>query len=344
LLGLFVALQAPSVWGQQKAGAVTELNQGSGILLTPTTIISKGSVGLKTCPTNQILKSTSGTAPGTWVCAADDNSGGDITAVTTAAGSGLTGGATSGDVTLAADFMPVGGDNGTGTGDGLKVARGNHMHDLSYVKLGTSLTLPLDGLHVGASQLHAASGKVGVGTSSPIAGLDVRDFSILGAGGNAGEVFRAIGGSGGDSSIEGGTGGFLNLQGGTGGFHIAAFTHAGGVGALVQLLGGKGGHFGGGDGGDANIIAGNGGAASNGDVGGNGGSIKLTVGAGGAGFSAGKPGKVVVTGGDLYLPDADNLDNLGGIIMKSVGGVCVRITVHISGGLPVIDAASVTCP
>ncbi len=51
----------------------------------------------QTCTNGQTAE-WDGTA---WVCAADDNSGGDITAVT--AGTGLTGGGTTGSVTLAAD-------------------------------------------------------------------------------------------------------------------------------------------------------------------------------------------------------------------------------------------------
>jgi hypothetical protein len=54
------------------------------------------SLKLKDCPGGQVLKSV-GTG---WDCAADDNAGGDITAVNTPNGSGLGGGSTSGAVTL----------------------------------------------------------------------------------------------------------------------------------------------------------------------------------------------------------------------------------------------------
>ena len=78
-----------------------------------------------TCAAGEFLQSIG--QNGTVVC----GSAGDITAVT--AGSGLTGGASSGDASLAVDFASSGGSNGTAT----TVARSDHHHDSTYAKLGT---------------------------------------------------------------------------------------------------------------------------------------------------------------------------------------------------------------
>jgi hypothetical protein len=66
------------------------------------------------CTNGQVPK-RSGT---TWICGADADSGGDVTGVT--AGTGLTGGGTSGAVTLAADFA--------GSGAATTVSRTDHDH------------------------------------------------------------------------------------------------------------------------------------------------------------------------------------------------------------------------
>jgi hypothetical protein len=71
-------------------------------------------LGALACAANQVPK-RSGAA---WICAADADSGGDVTGVT--AGAGLTGGGTSGAVALAADFA--------GSGAATTVSRTDHHH------------------------------------------------------------------------------------------------------------------------------------------------------------------------------------------------------------------------
>lgn len=69
-----------------------------------------------TCPVGSSVRAVN--SDGTVTCETDDNSGGDITAVY--AGSGLTGGGTSGDVTLGVNFA--------GSGTANSVARSDHNH------------------------------------------------------------------------------------------------------------------------------------------------------------------------------------------------------------------------
>jgi len=83
-------------------GDITAVNTaaGTGLQGGVTTGVASLSL-LTTCGSNQILKWT-GAA---WACAADADSGGDITAVT--AGTGLSGGGTTGAVSLAADTSVI---------------------------------------------------------------------------------------------------------------------------------------------------------------------------------------------------------------------------------------------
>ncbi len=84
--------------------------------------VSGTTVGLTNCAVGQVLKST---GTNTWSCQADADSGGDITGITTAAGSGLDGGCATGTCTLTLDptdfnAVPVRGgttSNGTAPAD-----------------------------------------------------------------------------------------------------------------------------------------------------------------------------------------------------------------------------------
>lgn len=83
-------------------GTVTSVGTGAGLTGGP--ITTTGTISIapsyqlpQGCQNGQVAKSN---AAGGWTCTADDNSGGDIAAVNTPAGSGLTGGGQSGDVTL----------------------------------------------------------------------------------------------------------------------------------------------------------------------------------------------------------------------------------------------------
>jgi len=87
--------------------ANTTYSAGTGMNLAGTTFSLKtptstviGGIKAKSCPSGQLVKSLG--TNGSVSCATDANSGGDITKVT--AGTGLTGGASSGDATLAIDI------------------------------------------------------------------------------------------------------------------------------------------------------------------------------------------------------------------------------------------------
>lgn len=118
---------ANTVWECVSPSALQGVPSGvtapAGGGLTASAFGSGTSLAMKACPSGQILKQTSAG----WSCAADENAGGTITAVT--AGLGLTGGAASGAATLTVDFGGDGGELGTAAA----AARTDHLHDSRYI-------------------------------------------------------------------------------------------------------------------------------------------------------------------------------------------------------------------
>jgi hypothetical protein len=107
-------------------------------------------LGGLSCADGQVAK-RSGAA---WVCGADADSGGDITGVT--AGSGLTGGATSGTASLAVSFG--------GAGTATTVARSDHLHT-EYVPNGDTRLLNVSGTGNTFGGAGAGQANLGIGNA-----------------------------------------------------------------------------------------------------------------------------------------------------------------------------------
>jgi hypothetical protein len=171
--------------GVDDGGDGHSLDAADGFPVDVVYVDAAGLVGVGTiAPTDKltvagVVRSSTGgfeLPDGTIIDAAADLGLGDITAVT--AGSGLTGGGTTGDVTLAANFA--------GTGSATTVSHSDHYHSTLAASDGT----PASALSVDAN------GNVGVGTATPVDLLHVfGGASGATANGNARVVVEDNGGN-----------------------------------------------------------------------------------------------------------------------------------------------------
>jgi hypothetical protein len=157
---------------------------------------------------------------------------------------------------------------------------------------------------LGDSKIFQTGGRVGIGTTSPTATLNVVGQNATTAGAAAPTVLRITGGLGGNSFFiptPGGAGGGIQLTSGLGGRDTNAF---GGAGGAILITGGGGGR----------CVVGAG--TRCGLLGGNGGSIMLQPGAGGSPF--GQPGNVILapTGGKVGIGESSP----GNTLEIKVGG------------------------
>lgn len=134
-LGSSTALPANFQFDQQyylgvKVGSDPEMTPRQALSSVASAITAETALKLGiTCTEGQVLKIVSGV----WACGSDSVNTGTITGVT--AGTGLSGGGSSGSVTISAV---------TGTTAGM-LAAGDHLHDANYVKkAGDSMTGPLN--------------------------------------------------------------------------------------------------------------------------------------------------------------------------------------------------------
>jgi hypothetical protein len=175
-----VSLSVPSsaITNSMLQNSALTVNPGGG--MTGGGKISLGgsaALGLQGCGANQILEFVSGS----WTCT--NPAVGTITGVT--AGTDLTGGGSSGNVTLNVDTTKVvtgvtAGSGLTGGGNGGNVSLNVNPNYLTSFFLPLSggtltgpLSLPTDGLSVGGSELALSGGNLGIGTTSPSATLTV---------------------------------------------------------------------------------------------------------------------------------------------------------------------------
>ncbi|HLQ51236.1 MAG TPA: hypothetical protein VK129_07035 [Terriglobales bacterium] len=307
---------------------------GSNYTLTNSLITDNGTIvaigGFSVDSTGLVTFKNGQTFPGT--------GNGTITGVT--AGTGLSGGGSSGNVTLnnagvlgitAADSSVTLG----GTAANPTLAVNTATSDTRYVlkagdtMIGT-LNLPGNGLVAGGSQLVLSGGNVGIGTGGPNAQLQV-----IGRGGTTG---IGIGGPGGPGDSG------LNAVGGPGGQGIGAGS-GGGPGGSPSIVGGVGGSgvgpVTGGTGGSPLIAGGAGGSAIGaGSSNGNGGSVFIEPGAGTA-F-----GNVLIAdvGGNVgvgTVSPGQKLDVSGNI--NASGSVNAASFTGIGAGLTSVTASGLTC-
>jgi len=112
------------------------------------------------------------------------------------AGSGLTGGGTSGSITVSANLTASGGDNGTAT----TVARGDHLHSATYVDVtGDTMTGALNVPSIIVPQIATNSPGTNLSISAANGTGDGGDISIT-----AGAAGSSSGGGGGDINITAG--------------------------------------------------------------------------------------------------------------------------------------------